>query len=434
MRNSLVSILCFLSICCTAIADGKPRAELITDRSAASEACGPTAIRWGFMCPIAAKFNDHVYALNFTRPPDVAWNTPTPNEAPIALWSRANDGKWSSVLLDSPKRTYQTPTLLISPDGRANVFTVHPFDSTIQWFRADDATNTKFTRREIPIGWGSYVSGAIDSKGRAALVYWGHGPDYPTATLGCTLLDTTTGKSRNLVVDSPGAPYCYNQVYFDRTGIHILGAKSEVTDFLVAGSKNHYTQLNYYHCANPDAAEPTWQRAVVVKNDRARFQPRGNLVDPSGRVHLLYQSVLDDGHGKETGGLKMIYTVSRDPSSATEAPTFVEHELETPGDARLFLTSDGTVHIAGHATSTTFQHARVLDAVAGKFSKWETISTGVTFSRIYPIDPRSSSTPTSKLEMVLMGAVGFPEENSIFYFTADAGSAEPPPARSQESK
>ncbi|HTL28625.1 MAG TPA: hypothetical protein VL282_05385, partial [Tepidisphaeraceae bacterium] len=213
MRNAVVFvIICFLLQSGNALGQQAPNIELITDRSAASEACGPTAVRWGFMCPIAGRFNDHVYALNFTRTPDVAWDVTTPIEAPIAFWSRSKEGKWNSILLDGPKRTYQTPTLLLSPDGRANVFTLEPADSNIHWFHADDSSNTKFTRTEIPMGWGSYMSGAINNKGLAALVYWANGPDYAASTLGCTLLDTTTGKSRNITVDSPGAPYCYNQL------------------------------------------------------------------------------------------------------------------------------------------------------------------------------------------------------------------------------
>ncbi len=419
MRNALLLVVgCTILLSTPLLADAKPHLELITDRSGASEACGPVAIRWGFMCTIGARFEDRVYALNFTRTPDTAWDAQTPIEAPLALWSR-HSGKWTSVLLDGPKRTYQTPTLLLSPDGRANVFTVHPFDSTIQWFRADDASNTKFTRSEIDIGWGSYMSGAIDRKGEAALVYWTNGPDYKQSKLGCTLLDTITGKSRNLIVDSPGAPYCYNHVFFDQTGVHILSTRSEVADFNIADSRNHYTDLHYYHCANPNAAEPKWQQVVVVQNERARFQTRANLVDPSGRVHLLYQYVLDDGHGKTAGGLKMVYAASREPISSEHVPEFVSHEIESPGEARLFMTKEGAIYIVTYDTSNTLQYAKVLDPVAGKFSDWKTLETDVTFNRLFPIDARSGSTPSDELAAILIPAINIPEKNNMYYFTID---------------
>src|SRR3954447_5960563 len=88
--------------------------DLVTDRSASSHACGPGAIRWGFMQCIVARHGENVYAINFTRPPDVAWDVALPNEAPVAFWSRAGEkGLWKSVLLDGPHRTYQTPALLL---------------------------------------------------------------------------------------------------------------------------------------------------------------------------------------------------------------------------------------------------------------------------------------------------------------------------------
>jgi hypothetical protein len=421
MRIAAAALLVWIFVCwCSAIAQSTAHLELITDRSAATDACGPAAVRWGFMCPIVARFQDRVYALNFTRTPDVAWDVTTPIEAPVAFWSRDN-GKWTSVLLDSPRPTYQTPTLLLSPDGRAHVFTLEPADSAIQWFHAEDPSNAKFIRTEIPIGWGSYMSGAIEKHGLAALVYWGNSRDYPAATLGCTLLDTTTGKSRNITVDSPGAPYCYNQVFFDETGLHILGIRSEVADSLIAGSRNHYTDLRYYHCPDPGVTEPKWQRVLILHNDRACIQPLGNLVDPSGRVHLLYWYVLDDGKGNRTGAQRLVYAASREPVSAAAAPVFDAHEIGAPGDGRLFLTSDGAVHILAYATGTQLQHAKVIDPVAGKFTAWTPVDAGMTFSRIFPVDPRNGSTTSAELAAVLIGAVHVPEKNSLFYFTWQPG-------------
>src|SRR5690349_11201351 len=102
----------FLAICCTGLplngavaAHTNANLQLITDRSGGSECCGPGAIRWGFMCPIAARFHDHLYALTFTRTPDGPWDALTPIEAPVAFWSQRN-GKWTSVVLDAPHRTY----------------------------------------------------------------------------------------------------------------------------------------------------------------------------------------------------------------------------------------------------------------------------------------------------------------------------------------
>src|SRR5690349_18897466 len=62
--------------------------DLITDHSGASEAAGTTCVKWGFMCSIAARHGESLYALNFTRSPDTPWDARTPNEAPVAFWKR----------------------------------------------------------------------------------------------------------------------------------------------------------------------------------------------------------------------------------------------------------------------------------------------------------------------------------------------------------
>jgi hypothetical protein len=391
--------------------------QQITDRSGASAACGPVAVRWGFMCPIGGRFGDHLYALNFTRPAGVAWDAPTPIEAPVAFWSREN-GKWTSVLLDAPRRTYQTPTLLLGPDGRAHVFTLHPGDSSIQWFHASGPSNTAFARTEIPIGWGSYMSGAINDKGQAALIYWANGPDYSKSTLGCTLLDTTRGKYRNLTIDSPSAPYCYNQVFFDRTGLHVFGVRSEVVEgSIICGTRNHYTELRYYHCGDPLSTDPKWQHVVIAQNDRASFQPLGNVVDPSGRVHLLYLYMLDDGHGKAAGPAKLVYAASRAPVSPEHAPEFVQHELPMPGDGRLFLTSDGAVDIVAYASGGSVYYGRVLDGVEGKFSRWKSFTPAVSLNRLFPIDARNGSTPGADLEAIFIPTIDSPQKDSLYYFS-----------------
>ncbi|HWB53811.1 MAG TPA: hypothetical protein VG722_06450 [Tepidisphaeraceae bacterium] len=423
MRNRTRWLACMAVLNCTILFGQQANIEPITDHSGASAACGPVAIRWGFMCPIGARFHDHVYALNFTRPAGVAWNALTPIETPIAFWSRNRDGKWTSVLLDGPERTYQTPTLLIDPDGRASVFTLHPADSSIQWFRANDLSNTAFTRTPIPIGWGSYMSGAINDKGEAALVYWANGagpiPEcYPGSKLGCTLLNTVTGRSKNIIIDSPGAPYCYNQVFYNRTGLHIFGVRSIVVPgSLICGTRNHYTELRYYHCDDPNAADPKWQHVVIAQNDRGSFQPLGNVVDPSGRVHLLYVYTLDDGHGKAAGPTKLVYAVSREPVSATQAPLFVQHELSTPGDGRIFLTRDGAVYIVAYDSGGSVDYARVLDGVAGKFTQWKSFTPSVPLNRLFPIDVRNGSTPGADLEAIFIPTTDSPQKNSMYYFS-----------------
>src|SRR5262245_14108882 len=64
----------------------------VTNRSATSAACGPSAIKWGFMCPIAARWKDTLYAINFTRPAEVTWDVAEPIEAPVAFWKRDGNG------------------------------------------------------------------------------------------------------------------------------------------------------------------------------------------------------------------------------------------------------------------------------------------------------------------------------------------------------
>src|SRR5579862_1112831 len=154
------------------------QSDLITDRSGASAAAGPTAVKWGFMCSIAARHNKSLYAINFTRTQDVAWDVKEPNEAPVAFWKREPGGSWTSTLLDSPTRTYQTPSLLLGPDGRANVFTLKAGGDTIYWFHARDTQNSAFQCTGIPMDWGAYLAGGIDHHGRALMVYWaGYHPD-----------------------------------------------------------------------------------------------------------------------------------------------------------------------------------------------------------------------------------------------------------------
>src|SRR5690349_2648738 len=118
--------------------------SLITDRSASSAACGTSAVKWGFMCPLVARHGENLYSINFTRTPDTEWNTLKPIEAPVALWAGKPGGPWRSVLLDGPKRTYQTPVLLMDPQGRAHVFTLHPGDGTVCWYHPESAENKEF--------------------------------------------------------------------------------------------------------------------------------------------------------------------------------------------------------------------------------------------------------------------------------------------------
>ncbi len=425
MQNSKCSLAFLAVIYCTITLGQQTTLEQITDHSGASAACGPVAIRWGFMCPIGGRFNDHLYALNFTRTSDVAWDTPTPIEAPIAFWSR-KDGKWASVLLDSPHRTYQTPTLLLSPDGRAHVFTLHPADSSINWFHGSDPSNTKFTRTALPIGWGSYMSGAIDHRGMAALIYWANGAGeipacYPDSKLGCTLVNTTSGESKNLTIDSPGAPYCYNHVFFNQTGLHVLSIRSEVVPgSILCGTRNHYVDLRYYHCSDPLASNPQWQHITIMHNDRASIQPLGNVIDSSGRVHLLYFYALDDGHGNATPS-KLVYAASREPASSNKQPEFVQHELSTPGDGRLFLTRDGAVHIIAYSSGGNAYHAHVVDGVAGKFTPWKSFTPAISMNRLFPIDMRNGSTPSDDLEAIFIPTTNVAQKNCMFYFSCRPG-------------
>lgn len=426
MQNGKWWFTCLALLYGTVVVGEQLKLEPITDRSGASEACGPVAIRWGFMCPIAGRFNDHLYALNFTRPKDVPWDTRTPIEAPVAFWSRGKDGKWGSVLLDAPHRTYQTPTLLLGRDGRAHVFTLEPFDSTIQWFHANDPANARFTRTEISIGWGSYMSGAIDQRGIAALVYWANGsekiPDcYPGSKIGCTLVNTVTGETRNLIVDSPGAPYCYNQVFFNQTGLHILSIRSEVVPgSILCGTRNHYVDLRYYHCPDPLAAKPQWRHVTIMHNEHACIQPLGNVVDASGRVHLLYNYNVDDGHGNPTQ-YKLVYAASRELVSGNQTPDFAQHELSTPGDGRLFLTRDGAVHVVAYSGGGSMQYARVLDGVAGRFTPWKTVTPEVSLARLFPIDAGNGSTPSGDLEGIFVPTVNAPQKDTLFYFSLRPG-------------
>lgn len=379
------------------------------------------------MCPIGGRFEDHLYALNFARPAGVAWDARTPIEAPVAFWAR-KDGQWHSVLLDGPRRTYQTPTLLLGPDGRAHVFTLHPADSVIDWFHAGDPSNSAFTRTEIPIGWGAYMSGAIDRRGMAALVYWANGagniPEcYPGSKLGCILLNTGTGESKNLIIDSPGAPYCYNQVFFDRTGLHVFGVRNVVVPgSILCGTRNHYTELRYYHCGDPLAADPTWQHVVIAQNDRGCFQPLGNIVDPSGRVHLLYIYMLDDGHGKATGPARLVYAVSREPVSGTRGPQFVRHELSMASDGRLFLSNSGAVYIVAYDSGGSVHCMRVLDGIGGKFSQEKSFTPSVGLSRLFPIDGRNGSTAQDDLlEAIFVPTTDSPRKDSLYYFSFRPG-------------
>jgi len=412
--------------------------SLITDRSGSSEAAGPAAVKWGFMCSLAARYGDRLYAVNFTRPPGVPWDATRPNEAPIAFWSRGADGRWSSILLDSPERTYQSPSLLLGPDGRANVFALYPGSGTLHWFRSTTSDNTAFERREIKMNWGAYLGGGIDPKGRALLVYWGNGggdphlegrermrSGYRQSTIGYTLVDTLTGQSKNGVIDRPGAPYCYSHVEYGRTGAHVLTVRSEVNTFPIVGSRNHYTDLRYYYCSDPAdfrrmasgraSAGAKWRMTTVYRNERALIQPLGLVVDPAGRVHLLYyhKEELADG---AVSPLKLVYAVSKEPVSAQAAPQFVHFELRYDWDGRLYLTQDGQVHILAYQAGTALEYCRVLDGPAGRFTNWESVKTETPHSRFFPLGTRGGSTLTADLEGVYTGLAGTPAQSSMFYF------------------
>jgi hypothetical protein len=403
------------------------RTSLVTNRSGASEACGPSAIKWGFMCSIAARYNDSLYALNFTRTPDVAWDIMTPNEAPVAFWKRQPDGTWHTTLLDSPHRTYQTPSLLLGPDGRANVFTLKPGDDTLYWFQGDTSANTTFTRRAFKMGWGAYLSGAIDAQGRALMVYWGNGagdPDktgyegmtsgYRKSTIGYTLVDTVKGTATNGVIDTPGAPYCYSQVAFDKNGAHVFTVRSEVMQTILCGSRNHYTEIRYYYSPDPASNAP-WKGVTIYQDARSCIQPLGIEIDRAGRAHLLYYYT-QEAEDRRIIPHRLMYAVSLHPISDKAPIRFVQHELALGKDGRLFQTRSGRIGVLAYIAGRAAAWREVWNGVEGKFSPWQPCDMSVAQCRLFPLSKRGGSTLTEDLEGVFLGVYQQPEQHSMFYF------------------
>ena len=197
----------------------------------------------------------------------------------------------------------------------------------------------------------------------------------------------------------------------------ILAIRSEVVPgSILCGTRNHYIDLRYYHCSDPLATNPQWQQVVIMHNDRACIQPLGNILDPSGRIHLLYCYTLDDGHGQPAGPAKLVYAASRELVSSTQEPQFVQHELPTPGDGRLFLTRDGAVHVVAYSDGGNLYHARVLDGVAGTFTPWKSFAPGISLGRLFPIDARNGSTLSDDLAAVLIPSTNTSPKDSLFYF------------------
>jgi hypothetical protein len=386
------------------------------------------------MCSIAARHGDTLYAVNFTRPPDVPWNAKLPNEAPVAFWKREPGGSWTSTLLDSPERTYQTPSLLLGPDGRANVFTLKAGGDTLYWFHGQNAQNTEFKRVGIPMDWGAYLGGGIDARGNALMVYWANyhprpglkdfealNDGYSRSTIGYTLIDTTTGKHKNGTIDSPGAPYCYSQVAYAKNGAHVLTVKSLVSQFLICGSRNHYTELRYYYSPDP-WSDTKWKRVTIYENPKTLLQPIGLEVDRAGYAHLLYlrRDELPDGQG---GPQRVVYAVSKQPLSAHTTPEFVQHEIKSDGwDGRLFQTRRGRLFILAYRAGTQAELAEIVDGAAGKLTPWKPIEMPVAQCRIFPIGQRGGSTLTDDIEGVFAGLPNSPVENSLYHFRLPVGN------------
>lgn len=399
----------------------------ITDRGASSAAAGPSAVKWGFMCPLAARHRERLFAANFTRPPGVPWNATEPNETPVALWKRDEGGRWESVYLDSPERTYQTPTLLLGPDGRANVFTLHPGSGRLFWFAADSPRNERLALREIDAKWGAYMGGAIDRHGQALLVYWGNGAGDPSltgraqmedgyrkSTIGYTFLDTRSGRHRNGVIDTPGAPYCYSHVEYASTGAHVLTVRSEVMTFKIAGSVNHYTDLRYYFCPDPARGAP-WRHVSLYANPKGQVQPIGLEVDPDGRVHALYIFIEERAEGLRTP-LQLYYAASIEPIGGDAPLRFARKRLAVNRDGRLYQTRDGRIHLLAYQSGQLLEYARLLDGVAGRWTPWANVETPTPHVRFFPVGKRSGSTLTDDLEGVLLGQPGTPHESSMYHF------------------
>lgn len=430
--------------------------DLITDHSGVSDCAGTTCVKWGFMCSLAARHGDSLYAINFTRPPDVAWDVKLPNEAPVAFWKREPNGSWISTLLDGPERTYQTPSLLLGPDGRANVFTLKAGGDTLYWFHGQDAQNTAFKRVGIPMDWGAYLGGGIDPRGNALMVYWanyhpkpelkgfeGMNDGYSRSTIGYTLIDTATGKHKNGTIDSPGAPYCYSQVAYAKNGAHVLTVKSLVSEFLICGSRNHYTELRYYYSPDPWSNAP-WKRVTIYENPKTLLQPIGLEVDRAGYAHLLYlrRDEVPAGQGDPTtekqwqglhprrdtmpggqsGPQRIIYAVSKQPLSAHATPEFVQREIKSDGwDGRLFQTRSGRLFILAYKAGTQAELAEIMEGEAGKLTPWKPVEMPVAQCRIFPIGQRGGSTLTNDIEGVFAGLPNSPVENSMYHFRLPVG-------------
>lgn len=443
--------------------ESMPRAtvELVTDRSGASDAAGHSAVKWGFMCPIVARHGENLYAANFTRAPGEPWDLMKPIEAPIAFWKRSPSGEWRSVLLDSPDRTYQTPTLLLGPDGRANVFSLHPGHGALNWFQATDPTNSSFGLKEIDVDWGAYLSGGIDERGQALLVYWGNGrgdagtsgyeqmsSGYRRSTIGYTLVDTVKRTSYTGIIDRPGAPFCYSHVEMDRSGAHVLTIRSEVMQTLVCGSRNHYTELRYYHASEP-GPNAKWRHAVVFQGPKRQIQPLGLEVDSGGRPHVLFNYVEEGPDGKVIPH-KLVYGIGTLASRTGKIEFNLVVLKEGGWDGRLFRVADqsfgvlaylpgrydlmhparyrdmaGQIGVLAYKTSSTAEWCELGDLAKAKSPRWTECDLGRLQCRIFPVARKSGSTLSGWLEGVFFGASNSAERSGMYAFRLPVPKAEP---------
>jgi hypothetical protein len=298
------------------------------------------------------------------------------------------------------------------------------------------------------VGWGSYLGGAIDARGRALLVYWANGRSDPNktgfeamtggyrrSTIGYTLVDTVKGTSVNGIIDAPGAPYCYSHVVFDRRGAHVFTVRAEVKEWLLCRSRNHYTDLRYYYTPDPASGEK-WRRVTIYQDARASIQPLGMEVDPAGRVHLLYYYVREEEDGRVTPH-RLVYAVSRQPvrrermpnvriwphqtalhgEPGHPSPEFVQHTLKSDGwDGRLFQTRSGRIGVLAYRAGLAAEWTEVKDGIAGKFTPWVACDLTVPQCRIFPISRRSGAALTEEIEGVFLGVPNRPERHSMFHF------------------
>ena len=78
-------------------------------------------------------------------------------------------------------------------------------------------------------------------------------------------------------------------------GAHVFAVRSEVRDTIIAGTRNHYTDLRSYFCLDPSFPGAKWTRVTIMHNGRILKHGTPAEIENDAEVQAIYMGGRREG-------------------------------------------------------------------------------------------------------------------------------------------